>query len=464
MHVAENDTILASAPAKMLRVLNDPIEGDRASWTSIARDGSDEEVLAQLQSANLHSTNLDLIHWRLQDRAFFTKANAILRDRLKPSQQVTAYGFLHADTPSIRTWLENSDVRTEVGASLQSPLLTIDPVEHLDWQSLEFDPLVNPRSHPFGENPRLSFETARRHYENYLDQLSWKAELSAEDQLHLSWFLFLQDRIGEAIARLEKVDPNKLTGRLSYDYLQAVTHFHQSEPNKAREIAFKNQNLAPGPWRERFSAVLAQADEITALAQPQAEKKEVTEKAEPTLEIALNPDGKLRLTHERLKQADLKLYHVDLEMLFSKNPFLYDTDDLPGTRPNLVRQVALEGSETILELPEEFRRGNVLIAADAGSTKTLQILDSQSIKLEHRKADTTLQVFDSESRTPLAACYVKVYREEDGEPVFHKDGYTDLRGKFDYLTLTDGGSPPSSDIAIFVDHPKKGSRTLIIER
>ncbi|MFC7339508.1 hypothetical protein ACFQY0_20115 [Haloferula chungangensis] len=464
MHVAENDTILASAPAKTLRVLSDPIEEDRASWTSIAGDGSDDEVLDHLQSANLHSTNLDLIRWRLQDRVFFAKATAILRERLHSIQDVNAYGFLHADVPSIRTWLENSQVRLEVGASLQSPLLTIDPVEHLDWQSLEFDPLVNPRIHSFGDNPRLSFETARQHYESYLDQLSWKAELSAEDQLHLSWFLFLQDRIEEAIARFEKVESNKLSTKLSYDYLQALTHFHRAEPNKSREIAAKHQHLPPGPWRERFDAVLAQADEIGALAQPQVEQKAITEKAEPTLEIALNPDGKLRLTHQRLNQADLKLYHVDLEMLFSKNPFLYDTDDLPGTRPNLIRQVALEGNETVLELPEEFRRGNVLIAADAGSTKALQILDSQAIKLEHRKVDTTLQVFDAESRTPLSACYVKVYREQNGEPVFLKDGYTDLRGKFDYLTLTDGESPPSGDIAIFVDHPKKGSRTLIIER
>ncbi|MGB6223093.1 hypothetical protein [Haloferula sp.] len=464
MQVAENDMILASALPRTLVVREDSIEDDRASWTALARDGSDEDVLARLRSANLHSTDLGLIRWRLRERPFFLAASAILHDRLVHSQSVSAYGFLHADVPSIRTWLMVSNARNEVGASLRSPLLTIDPVQHLDWQTLEFDPLVNPRSHPFGENPRLSFDAARMHYEAYLEQLAWKPKLSSSEQLKLCWFLFLQDRIGEALERFEKVDASKVIGQLSYDYLLAVVHFHRSEPNKARILAEKHKSLPPGPWRERFAAVLAQAEEITAFSRPRTKEQKAIEKAEPTLEIALNADGTLRLSHTRLNQVDLKLYHIDLEMLFSKNPYLYDTDDLPGTRPNLVRQVGLQGTETDIELPAEFRRGNVLIAADAGSAKTLQILDSQSIKLEHRKTDRTLQALDARKGTPLSACYVKVYREEDGEPVFHKDGYTDLRGKFDYLTLTNGEAQPTGDIAIFVDHPEKGSRTLIIER
>ncbi|MEP4079580.1 hypothetical protein [Haloferula sp.] len=464
MHIAEGDTILASAPTRTLRVRVDSIEEDRASWAVVARDGTNEEVLARLRSANLHSTNLNLIRWRLRERAFFLQTTKILRDRLANSQRISAYGFHHADLLSIRSWLESSKLRTQVGDSLDSPLLKVDPVEHLGWESLEFDPLVNPRRHPFGKNPRINFEAARNHYETYLDQLAWKPELDPNEHLHLTWFLLLQDRIGEAIDRFAKVEPDNLSGTLSFDYLQSVILFHQAQPEKAQQIALAHQKLPPGPWKQRFDAVITQAEEIAALSQPRSEEKKTTEKAEPTLELALERDGRIRLSHQRLKTAELRLYHVDLEMLFSKNPFLYDTDDLPGTKANLVREVSLEGKETIVELPEEFRRGNVLIAADAGSTRALQILDSQAIRLEHRKTDSTLQVLDAETGAPLAACYVKIYRDKDGDAEFHKDGYTDLRGKFDYLTLTDGEAAPSGDIAIFVDHPEKGSQTLIIER
>jgi hypothetical protein len=38
---------------------------------------------------------------------------------------------------------------------------------------------------------------------------------------------------------------------------------------------------------------------------------------------------------------------------------------------------------------------------------------------------------------PAAAVYVKVYaRDSRGDEWFYKDGYTDLRGHFDYATLT----------------------------
>ena len=37
---------------------------------------------------------------------------------------------------------------------------------------------------------------------------------------------------------------------------------------------------------------------------------------------------------------------------------------------------------------------------------------------------------------PLSKVYVKVYaRLADGQVKFHKDGYTDLRGRFDYVSV-----------------------------
>ncbi|MCF7734020.1 MAG: hypothetical protein K9N23_20210, partial [Akkermansiaceae bacterium] len=66
---------------------------------------------------------------------------------------------------------------------------------------------------------------------------------------------------------------------------------------------------------------------------------------------------------------------------------------------------------------------------------------------------------------PLPKTYIKVYAETtSGETVFHKDGYTDLRGKFDYLSHT--GVDPSTikRVALLVSHPEKGARTVIYDR
>ena len=47
-----------------------------------------------------------------------------------------------------------------------------------------------------------------------------------------------------------------------------------------------------------------------------------------------------------------------------------------------------------------------------------------------------IRVAHEKSGKPLAKVYVKVYaRMKGGEVKFYKDGYTDLRGRFDYTSL-----------------------------
>ena len=47
-----------------------------------------------------------------------------------------------------------------------------------------------------------------------------------------------------------------------------------------------------------------------------------------------------------------------------------------------------------------------------------------------------LRVTSSNPGKPLSTVYVKVYaRMKDGSMRFYKDGYTDLRGRFDYSSL-----------------------------
>ncbi len=463
LQVAEGDTVLACAPQRTLEVTDaDPAE-DQASWKVVARDGSDADVLARLAGANLHALDLDLIAWRMRDRAFYQKAVATLRERFVLPRSLARYGFLHGDTDTMRTWLENSDLVRDLGHFLESPLLDVRPVEHLGWRSLEFDPLVNPRAHRLGENPHLTQPEALAHYRVFLRQLAWKPALAADDQLHLCWFLFLQDRIGEAIDRFAKIDRAKLPTTLAYDYLECLVSFHQSQPADAAKIAERHADLPPGPWAERFAAVRDQAAEIAALTKGRDAAKPEPAADAPQLDLALADDGTLRLTHRHLEQVELSLYQIDLEMLFSRNPFLQDAGELPGTRPNLVREVRLGGEGTSVELPDAFRRGNVLVAADAGNAKALRILDSRALEVTCRRADPVLQVRDATTGAPLSGAYVKAYVERDGEAEFLKDGYTDLRGKFDYRTLTDGSPPPSGRIALFISHPEKGSRTLTLE-
>ena len=75
-------------------------------------------------------------------------------------------------------------------------------------------------------------------------------------------------------------------------------------------------------------------------------------------------------------------------------------------------------------------------------------------------SDGTLRVRDAKGR-PLPAAYVKVYARPagGGNPVFHKDGYTDPRGVFDYANVSSSGSAVET-FALLVLHDTEGARTL----
>ena len=48
-----------------------------------------------------------------------------------------------------------------------------------------------------------------------------------------------------------------------------------------------------------------------------------------------------------------------------------------------------------------------------------------------------VQVRNKQSQKPISKAYIKVYAKmKDGSVKFYKDGYTDLRGRFDYSSLS----------------------------
>ncbi|WP_035603284.1 hypothetical protein [Haloferula sp. BvORR071] len=465
LQVSENDTILARGDARVLRVSAEPPPADADSWPVLARDASNDAVLARMKIANLRTLDFKLIRWRLQDRGFFNEASKILRERLHYSADVASYGFLHGDVPAMRELVENSSLAQRLGDWLDSPIIQVRPLVHRDWESLEFDPLVNPRAHRFADKERLTHADATAHYTALLDTLAWKPALEAGDQLALTAHLLLQDRVPEALERFDKVDSNKLPATMAYDYIAAVVDFYRSKPEDARALAVRHSTLPPGQWKQRFDAIRTQADEIVALQAPRAAEPQKPQEEAPSLDLALAPDGKLVIKQQRLDKTLLQLFSVDLEMLFSKDPFLTgEGASQPGIRANDSREVLLAAPETAVDLPENFRHGNVLVAAKSGTTKVLKVLDSRSLEITRTPLERTLQVFDSASRLPVPQCYVKVYVEDSsGHPVFHKDGYTDLRGKFDYLSHTGSDLGEIHKIAVLVNHPEKGARIEVFD-
>ncbi len=69
-----------------------------------------------------------------------------------------------------------------------------------------------------------------------------------------------------------------------------------------------------------------------------------------------------------------------------------------------------------------------------------------------------VRVADAATSRPLATVYVKVYAQlNDGRIQFYKDGYTDLRGRFDYATLSTNLLDGVSKFAILVLSEQQGA-------
>ena len=74
--------------------------------------------------------------------------------------------------------------------------------------------------------------------------------------------------------------------------------------------------------------------------------------------------------------------------------------------------------------------------------------------------DSYGQVAVSEPNTnkPLSKTYVKVFAKlGNGQVRFHKDGYTDLRGRFDYASLSDDPNKGAVRYSVLVLDEARGA-------
>lgn len=68
-----------------------------------------------------------------------------------------------------------------------------------------------------------------------------------------------------------------------------------------------------------------------------------------------------------------------------------------------------------------------------------------------------LKVYDSKDK-PLPQVYVKCYANKGSTTTFYKDGYTDLRGSFDYVSLNSTKIDSIEKFFLLIQSDKLGSQ------
>jgi len=467
VQVAKNEQVIAAGEARSLKVVDALSDLDEASWDYLSQFGTEKQVLDYLAANNLHRLDLSRIAWRARENVdFLRQATALIASRHAYDETLWSYGIHHNDLAVAREFLKHrEDFLSQCGKALECELVSLDPVERHWYQHLDYAPLVNARTHRLGRDHRILNNRFFAQYGGFLDVLAHRPKLDAEDQLAVAGYLSLQDRIEEAMTWLDGVPDAEVVSRVQYDYLKAYHAFHREDLAAAKALAAAYAEYPVDKWKKTFAEVAQQAAEVEGAAgvPDKATREGQIERLssqEPFLDLTAT-GRELNLRHRNLKSVTVNYYEMDLEFLFSSRPFVSGgSGGFAFIRPNLVetKELPADGSNLAFAVPEAFASKNVLVEVVGGGKTSSVAVYSNRLDLRLTENYGRLELRDEEGGKPVSRAYVKVYaRMNDGSTRFFKDGYTDLRGVFDYASLSTDELDRVERISLLVMSEANGS-------
>lgn len=465
-HAAADEAIIGRAERRLFNVVDAPTEIDRTSWAWISQYGEPDEVVTFLETHNLHRLELNEMAWRLRDREFFTRVADLLASRLHFHDTTFSYAIHHQDVERARVWLPRSRMAERVGPVLVSPLLDIDPVERKTYEHLEYDPLVNPRAHAVGATRTILNPAVNQQYRAYLGNAAYIGDLDARDRLGLVYYLLLQDRLSEARDQIARIDDGGLHERLQTDYLRAWMSLRELDLDGALALATPHLEHPVPRWRSRFTALHNAVLEARGQAAGEVDERDRQQRLDraadtaPALEIKQDA-GRILVHAHNLPRATLNLYPMDIELLFSRRPFNTGGGDGFGiVRPAFSQEIDLpaDGVEFELKLPPAYRDTNMVVELTGRGQRASVARFANQLRVRVIQSFGQIEVRSAADDSFLPKTYVKVYAQGiDGRESFWKDGYTDLRGRFDYISLNDRQPEEAVRFSILVLHPEHGA-------
>lgn len=429
------------------KVVARPTVFDRGSWDFVSQRGTNSDVFAFLAKNNLAALDFSRVAWRCKDAAFFRKLTAFMKTNQVQDETIASYALMHNDPDILQQWLVlEESFLNECGPWLSSPIAGVNPIARRAYEHLEYSPLINQRAHQLGGERRIANPEVLGQYTALLDVLAHKPALDAADTMGVVYYLFLQDRVEEALERFYSVDADALPARIQYDYFACYAALYESRPEDARIIAAKYAKHPVSRWRSQFAEVDTMLDEVEGKAvvasevgAAEREKRHAAlAEADAAFDLKIE-NAKLGLTYRNLDSVTVNFYLTDPEFAFSSSPFGEGDIARAGwikPRKSVLVPLAKGVTSHEIPIPAEFDNANVLVeVTGAGLRKSLPY-HAHSMKLALAENFGRLEIRSQDSGAPLDGAYVKVYaRLRDGGIRFYKDGYTDRRGRFDYASI-----------------------------
>lgn len=492
-NIAKDQEVYAVATEYVFEVKEKLEISKLETLNQVLMKGTKEDILKFAETKNIMNPkifNFNDIYYLLKDKQFYLKFIEILKKKNIYNSVVYSYSVYHCHHETLRDFLNHEENREHINkyikyidSSLFKIPKNIGGFGGVHLQLMEYYPLVNSRVHMLKrDSSNILNNELKAQYKSYLRYLSEKTDPSYIDKLGLVYYLLLQDRINDALKVFKGIQASEIeqSGQLQYDYIAAYLDFQDGYPHfkVAREIIDKYLDYHVISWRNIFYEManqiaeydgeqLLEDDFLESADQEQKKRKENELNASKDITFEAKIEGKtITVSHKNLDSQELRFsyYIIDLEVFFSKKPFLSQiSEDFGYLQPILTQQVKLDDkitdslAESKFEVPQTLQKVNMYIQITANNKKQGVIYFSTNLKVIVQENYGTLKVTDDKDR-PLSKVYVKGFiQNKQGEVNFYKDGYTDLRGKFDYLSTNSNQDNQIEKFSLFIMSDELGS-------
>ena len=170
----------------------------------------------------------------------------------------------------------------------------------------------------------------------------------------------------------------------------------------------------------------------------------------------------MKVASQAISALEANFYEMDIELMFSSSPFeLKNLERFSVIKPIATQAIAIGGkAKTEFEIPQQFSNRNVLVELRAGDQVKAKPYFANSMSVQAIERFGQIHVTTNDANKPVSKAYVKVYSQRnDGKIKFHKDGYTDLRGRFDYVSQSNNPLDGISSYSILILSPEFGAVT-----
>jgi hypothetical protein len=156
----------------------------------------------------------------------------------------------------------------------------------------------------------------------------------------------------------------------------------------------------------------------------------------------------------------VRWHRLDVEPLFSRSPFKTAAAmQVTQVRAEVEQIVTVNDAGFVMvEVPAQLRKQALAVEIVAGGQRQVLNQFAEALEIRLSPGNGQLQVIDPSTDKPLPTTYVKVYCLDMNDTIsFYKDGYTDLRGRFDYASLGTQAFLQMKKFALYISHETAGS-------